>query len=159
MSVRPDRFLLAAATVDVAAALAHYACIVVGADAYRFLGAGERLARMAERGDAHPHLMAAGIGTLLLVWAWYALSGAGVVRRLPLTRTALAAIATLLLLRAVAFVPLQSYFPGNSRAFWLTSSAICVGLGLLHALGLSRVWPALRQQQVPADRGSALRRR
>jgi len=46
-------------------------------------------------------------------------------------------------LRALAFVPLQAFFPGNSAAFWYWSSGICLGLGLLHAIGVRQAWPGL----------------
>lgn len=79
----------------------------------------------------------------LVVWALYALSGAGVIRKLPLVRLALCVITGIYLLRAVAFVPLQAYFPGNSMSFWLVSSAICLAIGVVHLLGLRQVWPSL----------------
>lgn len=149
MSVRTDRFLLAAAVADGIAAVLHFGCIAFGASWYRFLGAGERMAQLAEQGDPRPARMAAGIGVVLLIWALYALSGARVVRRLPLTRLALALIAAVLLARGIGFVALMPYFPGNSLAFWITTSLVCVALGLLHAIGLRRRWSALR----PSTRG------
>lgn len=139
----PNRFLLAGAAASAAAALVHFGCIVFGASWYRFLGAGEGMARMAERGERHPTLMAAGIGTVLLVWALYAVSGAGVVRRLPLLRTALCAITVIYLLRGIAFVVLQPLFPGNSLTFWLVSSGICLAIGIVHAIGLRQRWREL----------------
>lgn len=139
----PNRFLLAGALASAAAALVHFGCIVFGAPWYRFLGAGEGMARMAERGERHPALMAAGIGAVLLIWALYALSGAGVVRRLPLLRTALCAIAAVYLLRGVAFVAIRPLFPGNSRMFWLVSSGICLAIGIVHTIGLRQCWREL----------------
>lgn len=44
-------WLIAAGTLDALAALLHVACIFGGPAWYRFLGAGERMAGMAERGD------------------------------------------------------------------------------------------------------------
>lgn len=148
----PDRFLLAAAFTDLLAALLHYACPLIGAEAYRWLGAGDGMVQLAERGHAYPTVMAVTIGTLLLVWALYALSGAGAIRRLPLLRTALAAIAAVCLLRAFGFYWLQPYFPGNGLTFWLVSSAVCLVLGLLHGIGLYRVWPRLRPGAAGAQR-------
>lgn len=144
MQTSPNRFLLAGAAASAVAALVHFGCIVFGGPWYRFLGAGEGMARMAERGESHPTLMAAGIGTVLLVWSLYALSGAGVVRRLPLLRTALCAITAVYLLRGVAFLPLRPLFPGNSLTFWLVSSGICLAIGIVHAIGLRQRWHALR---------------
>lgn len=143
MPPRINRFLLAAACADAFAALLHFACIVFGASWYRFLGAGEAMARLAEQGDPRPGRMAAGIGLVLLIWAAYALSGAGAIPRLPLVRLALALIAAVLLARGTLFFALMPYFPGNSLAFWLVTAAICVALGLLHAFGLRQRWAVL----------------
>ena len=140
----PDRWLVAGAALSALAALAHLGCIAFGGDWYRALGAGERMARLAEAGHWYPTFMATAIATVLFVWSLYALSGAGVIRRLPLLRTALFAITAVYLLRGVLFVPLMPFFPGNSMTFWLLSSAICLGFGLVHLAGLRRAWPRLR---------------
>lgn len=143
MSSRYSRLLLAAAAADAFAALLHLACIALGPPAYRWLGAGERMAQMAARGEAYPTLVTVAIAGVLLVWAVYALSGAGLVRRLPLTRLVLKAIAAVYLLRAAAASVLQPYFPGNGATFWWVSSLVCLLFGLLHALGLRQRWQAL----------------
>ena len=121
--------------MSAAAALAHLACIAIGAPAYRLMGAGERMARAAEAGYAFPTVTTLAITAMLLVWSAFALSGAGVIPKLPLTRLALYAIAAVYLARAVAFPLLKSSFPENSNMFWWTSSAICGVIGLLHLYG------------------------
>src|SRR5215468_9676760 len=80
--------LVGGAILSGIAAVAHLACIVVGAPAYRFMGAGERMARAVEAGKLRPTLVTLAIASLLSIWAAYALSGAGVIDRLPLTRVA-----------------------------------------------------------------------
>ena len=83
------------------------------------------------------------IAAILVVWALYAWSAAGLVQRLPLLRPGLCAIAAVYLLRAIAFLPLQAVFPDNSTLFWFVSSAVCLVLGLLHAVGLHQMWSRL----------------
>lgn len=135
--------LVLAGAGSLAASLLHLACIAGGADWYRALGAGERMARMAARGHWYPTVITLGIAAVLSVWALYAWSGAGLLRRLPFLRPCLCAIAGVYLLRALAFVPLQVFFPGNSAAFWYLTSGISLGLGLLHAFGLRQAWSRL----------------
>lgn len=125
------------------AALAHLACIAIGAPAYRFMGAGERMARAAELGKLEPTLVTLGISILLAVWAAFAFSGAGWAPRLPLLKPALSAITAAYLLRAVAFPLLTRVFPGNSTSFWLISSGICLAMGSVHLVGLVASWPKL----------------
>ena len=98
MTVRSS-WLLAGGVLSLAASLLHAACIVGGPSWYRFFGAGEGMARAAERGSVRPALITALIAGILASWAVYAFSGAGVVGRLPLLRTALVAICLVYLLR------------------------------------------------------------
>jgi hypothetical protein len=135
--------LILAGAGSLAASLLHLACVAGGPDWYRFFGAGERMARMAARGHWYPAVLTLCIAAVLGAWALYAWSGAGLIRRLPLLRPGLCVITGVYLLRALAFVPLQPFFPGNSAAFWYWSSGICLGLGLLHALGLRQAWSRL----------------
>lgn len=130
-----NRYLVAGAWCCFAAALAHLGCIMFGGDWYRFFGAGEQIARMAEQGLWYPTLVTSFIVAMLVVWGCYALSGAGVIRRLPLTKLALVLISGVFLLRGVAFVGLMPMFPENSLTFWLVSSAICLLIGGLFAVG------------------------
>ena len=118
-----------------AASVAHLACIALGAPAYRFMGAGERMVRAVEAGKVAPTLVTLAIASLLLVWAVYAFSGAGLVPTLPFTRPALLLISGVFLARASAFPLLRPVFPENSTTFWLVSSGICLALGLLYAVG------------------------
>lgn len=138
-----NMFLVAAAICSALAALAHLGCIIFGADWYRFFGAGEEMARMAEAGDWYPIVVTTGIVAILLVWSLYALSGAGIITRLPFVRLALCAIASILLIRGVAFVALMPMFPGNSVIFWFVSSAICLIMGILYSVGTYQAWPLL----------------
>ena len=138
-----NKYLLAAAMCCLAAALAHLGCIVFGSDWYRFFGAGEQMARMAEQGLWYPTIVTSVIVLVLSVWALYALSGAGAIKRLPLTKLALILITSIFLLRAFSFVGLMPLFPENSLTFWLVSSGICLVIGSLFALGSWQQWSVL----------------
>lgn len=135
--------LFIGALFSAAAALAHLACIVWGAPAYRFMGAGERMAHAVESGKLKPTVATFFITGILGVWAAYALGGAGIIDRLPLSRVVLPAICAVYLGRSVAFPWLQPVFPENSRRFWLISSSICLVMGLVHLYGVVAVWDSL----------------
>ncbi|SFU69833.1 hypothetical protein [Pseudoduganella namucuonensis] len=140
MNTERNNYLIAGAALSGFAALLHLGCVVFGAPWYRFLGAGERVARMDLAGHWLPTAMALAMACLLSVWALYALSGAGVIRKLPYVRLALCFITAIYFLRGLAFPPLILVFPDNSTAFWLASSAICVLFGVVHLLGLKQAW-------------------
>jgi len=129
------KVLVLAGLLAALAALAHLACVAVGARAYRFMGAGERMARSAEAGRIRPTLITLAIAMVLFLWAAYAFSGAGIGPRLPFTEPALFLISIVFLARAVAFPLLKPAFPVNSTAFWLVSSGISLFIGLLYGAG------------------------
>ena len=136
--------LIAGATLTAIAALAHIGCIVFGAPWYRFFGAGEGMAQLAMAGSIKPTLITLGIASVLGIWSLYALSGAGIISRLPLLRLALCAITGIYLLRGIAGLILAIAAPGErSIAFWCWSSAICLGIGVLHLIGTKRAWAQL----------------
>ena len=136
-------WLTAAAALSAAAALLHLGVIAGGADWYRFFGAGEGMARMAERGSARPVLITLGIAAVLAVWSAYALAGAGRIRRLPLMRTALVAISAVYLMRGLVLVPVLAKHGSAVDRFTLWSSLIVLCFGIVYAVGTFRAWPAL----------------
>lgn len=136
-------WLLTAGVLNLAAALAHLACIVGGAAWYRFFGAGERMARLVERNSVKPTLITLSVAAMLAVWSAFAFSGAGVIGRLPLLRPALLAITSIYLLRALALPILFKIMPDRSARFLVWSSAIVLAFGAVHAIGVIRGWNAL----------------
>ena len=139
----PNYFLIAGGALSAIAALAHIGCIVFGASWYRFFGAGEKMVQLVEAGSSRPTRVTLLVAAVLFAWSAFALSGAGVIPRLPLLRIVLCAITAVYLLRGLLFFLLIPYFPGNSTAFWLWSAAICLGIGLLHLFGLLQAWSTL----------------
>ncbi len=126
------------------AALAHLGCIIFGGDWYRFFGAGEQMALMAEAGDIYPTIVTSIIVLMLSIWSLYGFSGARVMPKLPLIRIALVLISAIYILRGVCFVFLMPMFPENSVTFWVVSSTICLGIGILYLLGTYQSWSRLR---------------
>lgn len=136
-------WLIVGGVLSAIAALAHLAVIAGGPDWYRFFGAGEGMARAAERGELRPTLITIGIAAMLFAWAAYAFSGAGLIPRLPLLRTALVAISAVYLLRALAPVAILLFRPGLMSPFVWWSSAIVLVYGLAYAIGTYAAWPRL----------------
>jgi len=129
------------------AAILHLAVIAGGPAWYRFFGAGEGMAQMAERGLIEPVLITLGIVAILAIWAAYAFAGAGLIRRLPLMRTALVAISAVYLLRGLILAPMLAFRLERVDAFTIWSSLIVLLYGFLYAVGTWRAWPALSAPQ------------
>lgn len=144
--MQKNKLLIGAAICSGVAALLHLGCIIFGGDWYRFFGAGEQMAQMAEAGHIYPTIVTLVIVILLTIWSLYALSGAGVILRLPFLRLALCLIAAIYLIRGIAFIPLMPMFPGNSVTFWVVSSITCFVFGLFYALGIRQSWVYLSKR-------------
>ena len=138
-----NMFLVVGALLSATAAILHLAIIVGGPNWYRFFGAGERMASAAAQGRHYPAVITAGIAAVLGLWAVYALAGAGAIHPLPLVKPALIGITAIYVLRGVAFVPAVVATGGRITPFVLWSSAICLGFGIVHLLGLIQRWPVL----------------
>jgi hypothetical protein len=136
-------WLVAAGVLSIVAAILHLACIVGGAPWFRALGAGEKMARAAERGAHFPTVVTIAIATVLFVWSAYALSAAGLILRLPLMRTALVAICAVLFLRGLGLPLMKAWRPDLSHTFLYVSSAIVTVLGVIFAIGTWKAWPSL----------------
>lgn len=118
-------------------ALLHLAIIFVGASAYRYFGAAD-LAPLAEQGSAMPALITSLLVILFAVWGAYALSGAGVLRPLPLLRVALVLIAAIYTLRGLAVIPelIQMARGGLAEPRMAVFSAVSLAIGVLYIAGL-----------------------
>jgi hypothetical protein len=101
------------------------------------------MALAAEAGRWYPTIVTAAIATVLAVWSAYALSGAGVLRALPLRKPILATIAFIYFLRSLALVPALLMPRTDATAFWLWSSSICLIFAAAHLFGLTQVWSRL----------------
>lgn len=139
-------WLIVAGSLSLVASLLHIGCIVGGPAWYRFFGAGEAMARAAERGDAYPALITLVIAVLLAIAAAYAFAGAGVIRHLPLMRTALVVITAVYLLRGLALIPI-ALTPAAQTPFNIWSSLIVLGYGIFYALGTWKAWPSLTMKE------------
>jgi len=136
-------WLIAAGALNGGAALLHLACIIGGPAWYRFLGAGERMARLAERGSLRPALITLGVATVLGFWSAYAFSGAGILPHLPFLRPALIAICTIYALRAAALPLMLGRMPDRSPGFLVWSSVIVLGFAVVHGVGIWLNWARL----------------
>lgn len=144
MSQFAKRYLVLVGVAASAGAALHIAILFGGPDWYAFFGAPSGLVEMARAGNIRAPVSCLVIAAFLALLAAYAFSGAGAVRRLPCLRFGLAAIAAVLLLRGVLFVPLILLRPGalsgicdcqGVDAFIIVTSALCIAMGAGYALG------------------------
>ena len=127
-------------------ALLHLLIIIGGSDWYRFFGAGEGMAQLAENGSTYPTLITASLVVILTLWALYAFSGAGIINKLPLLKPVLAAIAMIYLLRGIFGIPIVIYVDQpylneleGKMVFMICSSVISFTCGILYLIGSMQI--------------------
>ena len=138
-----NKLLLFGGLLSGIAALLHIAIIIGGPQWYRFFGAGEELALMAEKGSWYPAVLTFGIAVVLLFWALYAFSGASLIKRFPLLKAGLVVISAVYLIRGLAFIPVYIVKPEIVDDFLIWSSLICLVYGFSYAIGTRQVWEKL----------------
>jgi len=119
----------------------HVAMPIVGAPAYLYYGRAD-LASLAEHDPVLPGLIVLPLAVVFAGFGFYGLSGAGVIRRLPLLRLGLLLIGgaytlrgTILVLDLVRVARGLDY-PIRQPAF----SAVALAIGLLLLAGTARRW-------------------
>ncbi len=138
-------YLKVAGTLTFLASAVHIAIIIGGGEWYRFFGAGEAMATMAEQGLLRPTLITLCVSCVLAIWGVYAWSAAGLFPELPLLKPVMCLITFVYLSRGVLglLAPYISNHPQiiqNSPSFWLWSSLICLAFGLVHLKGVIDKW-------------------
>lgn len=152
--------LKVAGTLSALLVLFHIVIVFVGAPGYRYFKAGEEIARLAEQGSAVPALRTLSVSVVFAIFAAYAFSGAGLIRRMPLLRLGLFVIGGIYTLRGLVSVPVAlALLGGASNPFLprqLVFSLVSLGIGFVHLVGLVTAWASLKPalSEPPATNGA-----
>jgi putative oxidoreductase len=121
-----------AAGLDFLAAALHGAIVLGGPAWYRFFGAGEQLARMAERRHPWPTVVTLAIAGVLALFGAYAMTAGGHFPGLPWTGVVLPAITAIYAIRAAVPLLLAPWVASMRTTFMIVSSLICGVYALAH---------------------------
>jgi len=141
-----NQWLKLGGILSFAVALLHVIIIFVGASAYRYFGAGEDMATAAESGSAFPALLTFVLVAVFAIWGFYGLSGAGVIRRLPLLKIALLLIGAVYTLRGVAVFQQLFQIAASSAEVApreIVFSLVSLIIGLAYLIGTVKSWRSL----------------
>lgn len=138
-----NQWLKLGGVLSFAVALLHVVIVFVGASAYRYFGAGEEMAAAAESGSAFPALLTFVLVAFFAVWGFYGLSGAKVIRRLPLLKIGLPLIGAIYSLRGVAVFQQLFQIAASSAEVIpreIVFSLISLVIGLAYLIGTISNW-------------------
>ena len=94
-------FLVMAALIAIATAVAHLSCIYFGPECYSVQMAPPFVVKWAQEGSYLAPLAAVVVSSVFIVMGLYALSGAGLIRRLPLLKLGLYTISAVCIIRGL----------------------------------------------------------
>jgi len=130
-------FLIAGGVSSALIALLHVV-LVFRPDLFQYVapGQGDALSQMAEQGSGIIVAATAALALIFALWAAYAFSGAGLIRRLPLLGAALIAIGVIYFLRGL-FLPTEINMVVNQGYpfRFVVFSTISLVTGLLYLIG------------------------
>lgn len=127
--------LVLAAFIAVFTALAHASCIILGPSCYQAQMAPDQIVQSAIDGTWVAPIGTLAISFLFMLCAAYALSAAGILRRLPLLNLGIHCIAALCVVRGFATVPLSLMFPDMVSSFSVFAGLLWFLTGLLFFFG------------------------
>lgn len=127
---------VAAAVLNFVGAFLHLICIAWGPEGYRFFGAGERMAEMAEQKHWMPPVLTLMISFVLAVWGFYCLALGELTPSLPWMAEIVWAITLVYLIRGIYPFLMARWVAFFRTPFMLTTSGICLMFGVIHALAL-----------------------
>lgn len=138
-----------ASAMNLLLAVLHIGIVFAGTPGYRYFRAPEEFAIRAASGDLTPALITLALAGVFLIWSAYAASAAGLIRRFPLVRSAIGAIAAIFLLRGLFVVPqllqaaglIDGIAEAEPRDIVFSASALVIGA--IHAIGL---WNLFRRK-------------
>jgi hypothetical protein len=139
MRLQSKQWFVLGGVLSIAAALLHVAVIFGGAPAYRYFGAGEEMAKMAEAGSVLPAVATTFIVVIFAVWGLYAFSGAGLIRKLPYLRPGMIVIAAIYTLRGIAVVPEAIWVAMSPKAIpaqEIIFSLVSLFIGITYIVGI-----------------------
>lgn len=134
------RLTCLAVAISLVGVAIHVAAIMGGPSWYAFFGAPPQIVDSARAGTWLAPVSTAGIAALMGIWAVYACSALGVMRRLPLLRPMLAGIAMVCVLRALVLVPVALTRPELINLFEIVAALVwgAAGIGFIAGFRMTR---------------------
>lgn len=128
-------FLCLAAMIAIGTGLAHFSCVFLSPDCYRLQMAPEFVVESAQNGTWLAPVAALVVASLFVVFGFYALSGAQLIRRLPLLSFGIYAIGVTCVIRGLLPLQLWIRHPDKASEPMILVGLIWLFVGLLYLIG------------------------
>lgn len=126
--------------INILIAIAHIICLFKAEYFFETTGVGENMRRNAEIHPLLPYIMTILVAVIFFIFGLYGLSGAGKIRKLPLLKIGVFAIAAIYLFRGVFGSVINIGIESSFQWHHLLFSFCALGIGLLYLLGGLKRW-------------------
>lgn len=127
--------LLIGGSIAFFTAIAHTSCIFLGPTCFEAQMAPPELVQSSKKGTLLAPIATLAISGMFVLCGLYALSGAKIIKQIPLTYLALVVISGLSIIRGLSTIPLSFIFPEMVSGFSIFAGVIWFLTGLLYAYG------------------------
>ena len=131
--------LVSVAALALFTALSHMSCIVLGPECYRAQMAPEALIELSKSAPWRAALETTLVSLLFVATAIFCLSGARVIRKVPMLKPAIITISVICSLRGIATLPLSLLFPEQVTAFSIIAGILWFLAGIFCITGYSLI--------------------
>lgn len=130
----PSKLLISAGVIASASAIWHLLCILGGPSWFVFARAPQQIIESAQKGTMLAPIGTIIVSTLMFACTVFAFSAAGLIRKVPLLKSALITIATICLLRGL--IPLPTFITSSGLDTWqIVASTVWFYVGICFAAG------------------------
>lgn len=126
--------------INILIAIAHIIGLIWAQEMYDYTGVGEDMRRNVEIHPLLPTAMTIFVAIFFFIFGLYGLSAAGMIKKLPLLKLGVFAIAVIYLFRGVVGSVVNIGFESSFQWHHLLFSFCAIGIGLLYLLGGMQVW-------------------
>ncbi|MBI3229795.1 MAG: hypothetical protein HYZ45_06345 [Burkholderiales bacterium] len=138
---------LVAIAIALFGAVIHWVSPWMGFEWLEFWHVPRSAVAAARAGDMSVMWIGVGIGVLMFLCALYGLSGAGKIRRIPLTALALPIISAICLVRGALILPIWLLYPQIVRTYDVVASLVWAIAGAGFLLGTVLNWAQIRRKK------------
>lgn len=129
-----SKFLVLGGCIAGISAIWHLLCILGGPSWFIFARAPSEIITSAQQGTLLAPIGTIVVAALMLTCTLYAFSGAGIIRKIPLLKSALITISTLCLLRVVVVIP-NLLYSSFTDTWQLVATSVWLFVGICFLLG------------------------
>lgn len=139
-----NRMLKIGGYINILIAIFHLVVLFWAQQMYDFTGVGDRMRENASIHPFLPYAITIIVSIAFFVFGLYGLSGADIIKKMPLLKTGIFVIATIYLLRGLVGIFINIFVESSFLLHHLIFSIFALIIGVLYLLGGLKKWQIIK---------------